>query len=484
MTDIVRRRIEALVDPGSFVPHAPAAWPFRTIPPHDPAPSPGNGVTAGFGKVEGRPVGVYAQDPEAFGGSVGLGEAAKICGLMDAAAARGCPIVGLIHSAGARIQEGVDSLAGYGEIFERNVRFSGEVPQVSVILGPCAGGAVYSPALTDFIVLARGQGEMFVTGPDVIRKSTGEETDRESLGGSAVHMGRSGVGHLEAGSMEEACGLARRLLSYLPSHRAEPPPRRESADDPGRLIPAFDAWAQGGARDRAFDVRPLLEAVADAGSFFELQPAFARNIVTALARLGGEPVGLVANNSAHLSGALDIAASEKAARFVRSCDSFGLPVVTFVDVPGYWPGVAQEHQGLIRRGAKLLFAYAEASVPKLTVVVHKAYGGAYDVMGSKHLGAAYNCAWPTAEIAVMGPAGAVEVLYKKDIAQAPDPAAFRERQIQAYRRDFVHPRLARERGYIDEVIQPSETRRRLCAKLKECLARGMVRRPRAGNIPL
>jgi acetyl-CoA carboxylase carboxyltransferase component len=472
----------SFLDTGTFQFLALPKETFRTIPAYDRKASPGNGVTVGFGRADNRPVAVFVQDPAVSGGSLGLGEAEKICALMDAAVERGCPIVGFLHSGGARIQEGVDSLAGYGEIFERNVRYSGEVPQVSVVLGPCAGGAVYSPALTDFVVLVRDRAQMFITGPDVIRQSTGEQTDRESLGGAAVHLTRSGVGHFGAETGEAAGRLARRILSYLPSRRGEAPPRTECADEARSVAPPAE-WS-GGDRRRAFEVRTVVESAADAGSFLEVQADYARNIVIGFARFGGHAVGVVANNSAHLAGALDSAASEKAARFVRLCDGFGLPVITFVDVPGYWPGVALEHDGIIRRGAKLLYAYAEATVPKLTVVLHKAYGGAYDVMGSKHLGADYNAAWPTAELAVMGPRGAVEILCRRELAEASDPETVRAGKIAEYVEKFANPRQALERGYLDEVFPPSETRARLCAKLRELLAGKRPLPARRGNIPL
>jgi acetyl-CoA/propionyl-CoA carboxylase carboxyl transferase subunit len=455
------RRIALFVR--DFAPLAPGGNPFKTIPVFDAAASPGTGVEAGFGRVDGRPVAVFAMDPAVSGGSVGLGEARKVCALMDAALERGCPVVGLLQSGGARIQEGVDSLAGYGEIFRRNVEMSGRVPQVSVILGPCAGGAVYSPALTDAVVMVRGQGEMYITGPDVIRRSTGEEVDRESLGGAAVHLAKSGVAHLGAASPEEAALLVARLLSYLPSRRGAPPP---IAPFSGKAAKPPEEWMTEGKM--ALDVRPVVASVVDEGSFLELQAEFAPNLAVGLARLEGAPVGVVANNSAHSSGALDIAASQKGARFIRLCDAFGLPVVTFVDVPGYWPGVGQEHGGIIRHGADLLRAYAAATVTRLTVVLRKAYGGAYDVMSSKHLGASASAAWPTAEIAVMGPQGAVEILHRREIAAAADPAAERERLASAYRRDVVNPRLALSRGYVDEVVPPERTRAWLCAKLKGC----------------
>jgi propionyl-CoA carboxylase beta chain len=481
MTDIAQRRVTALLDAGSFRPFASPGFSFATIRSAVKVPPAGPAVVAGFGSVDGRPAAVFASRPEVSGGAVGLAEAAAVCALMDEAEKRKCPIVGLLHSGGARIQEGVDSLAGYAEIFARNTRLSGVVPQISVILGPCAGGAVYSPALTDFVIMTEGQGEMFITGPDVIRQTTGETTDRASLGGSAVHLRKSGVAHFGAPTEEESFAL-RKLLAHLPSHRDARAPATP-ARDADRKLPELDVWLK---KDRrlAFEVRTVVESVVDEGAFLEVQKEFAHNILAGFARLAGEAVGVVANNSAHLAGALDIDASTKAARFVRTCAAFNLPVVTFVDVPGYWPGVAQEHGGIIRHGAKLLHAYAEAEVPKLTVILRKAYGGAYDVMSSKHLGADYNAAWPTAELAVMGPRGAVEIIHRKELAASPDPERLRAEKMADYVKEFVNPDMGLRGGYVDEVIAPSDTRAKLCANLKRLLAAPPRPRPPRGNIPL
>jgi len=447
---------------------------------------PGDGVVTGWGEVDGRPVCAFAQDATVFGGALGEAHAMKIVKVMDTARKAGVPIVGLDDSGGARIQEGVMSLGGYGEVFFRNVLLSGVVPQLSLILGPCAGGAVYSPAITDFVIMAKGTGQMFITGPDVVRAVTGEEVTMEALGGAETHADVSGVSHFTVGSDRDAIALARRILSYLPLNNLEDPPAspptappHSAAAELARVVPE--------AANEEYDVHAVVERVIDPGSFLEVQPGWAPNIVIAFARLEGRPIGVVANNPARLAGTLDINASTKAARFVRFCDAFNLPLLTFVDVPGFLPGMAQEHGGIIRHGAKLLYAYAEATVPMMTVILRKAYGGAYDVMCSKHLGGDLNLAWPTAEIAVMGAEGAVNILFRRDLEKgtAEEQATLRAGLTDDYRKQFLNPYLAAERGYVDDVIDPTETRARLVAGLS-LLASKRDDRPgrKHGNIPL
>ncbi|MCI4348758.1 MAG: acyl-CoA carboxylase subunit beta [Thermoplasmata archaeon] len=480
-----RARIEALFDPGSFsemgefVTHRATAFGIaeRVVP--------GDGVVVGFGQIEGRPACGFAHDATVFGGALGEAHAEKIVKAMDAAKRAGVPIVGLNDSGGARIQEGVMSLGGYGEVFARNVQLSGVVPQISLILGPCAGGAVYSPALTDFVIMARGSAQMFITGPDVIRAVTGEEVSAEALGGADAHASLSGVSHLTAASDADAIALARRLLAYLPLNNLDDPPRIDEAapaSDPGGLAALVPT-----AADAPYDVREVLSRVVDASSGLEIQPAFGANLVTEFARLAGSTIGVVANQPMHLAGCLDATASTKGARFVRFCDAFNVPLVTFVDVPGFLPGIAQEHGGIIRHGAKLLYAYAEATVPKLTVILRKAYGGAYDVMCSKHLGGDLNYAWPTAEIAVMGAEGAVNILFRKELERAAPAERERTRaeHVRAYREEFLNPYLAAGRGYIDAVIDPAETRRRLVDGLAFLATKREDRPPKKhGNLPL
>jgi acetyl-CoA/propionyl-CoA carboxylase carboxyl transferase subunit len=481
-----RERLESFFDPGTFteidafVVHRATAFGL------DERKVPGDGVVTGWGDVDGRPVCAFAQDATVFGGALGEAHAMKIVKVMETARKAGVPIVGLNDSGGARIQEGVMSLGGYGEVFFRNVLLSGVVPQISLVLGPCAGGAVYSPAITDFTIIARGTGQMFITGPDVVRAVTGEEVTMEALGGADAHAERSGVSQFTAESDRAALGLARRLLSYLPLNNLEEPPRAEprapsesAQHELARVVPE-DAQAP-------YDVHEVIARILDPESFLEVQPAFAPNLVVGLARLDGRAVGVVANNPAVLAGTLDINASTKGARFVRFCDAFNLPLLTFVDVPGFLPGTAQEHGGIIRHGAKLLYAYAEATVPMVTVILRKAYGGAYDVMCSKHLGGDLNFAWPTAEIAVMGADGAVNILFRREIEGTPpaEQPATRGRLAAEYRREFLNPYLAAERGYIDDVIDPLTTRSRLVAGLR-MLATKRDDRPgrKHGNIPL
>jgi len=447
---------------------------------------PGDGVVTGWGEVDGRPVCAFAQDATVFGGALGEAHAMKIVKVMDTARRAGVPIVGLDDSGGARIQEGVISLGGYGEVFFRNVILSGVVPQLSLILGPCAGGAVYSPAITDFVIMAKGTGQMFITGPDVVRAVTGEEVTMEALGGAEAHAQESGVSHFTANNDRDAIALARRILSYLPLNNLEDPPTappvapaHAAAGELSRVVPEDS--------NAGYDVHAVIDRVIDPDTFLEVQSAWAGNIVTGLSRLAGRSVGVVANNPAVLAGTLDINASTKAARFVRFCDAFNLPLITFVDVPGFLPGTAQEHGGIIRHGAKLLYAYAEATVPMLTVILRKAYGGAYDVMCSKHLGGDLNLAWPTAEIAVMGADGAVNILFRRDLEKGTveEQEALRARLSDEYRREFLNPYLAAERGYIDDVIDPSETRARLVAGLSLLSSKRDDRPGRKhGNIPL
>lgn len=491
-----RERVEILLDAGSFeefdafVVHQVQRFGMGENRPL------GDGVVTGMGRIDGRLVYVFAQDFTVFGGSLGLAHAAKICKVMDLALKNGAPVVGLNDSGGARIQEGVDALGGYAEIFFRNVVSSGVIPQISAILGPCAGGAVYSPAMTDFIVMTDRTSHMFITGPDVIKTVTGEAVDFETLGGAHTHASRSGVAHFAADDEEDALFTVRRILSYLPSNNKETPPRLESRPpregaqaELARIVPELP--------DKPYDMKDVIVRVVDEGSFLEVHEEYAQNIVCGFARLGGHSVGVVGNQPKVLAGVLDIAASVKAGRFVRTCDAFNVPLLTFVDVPGFLPGTDQEYRGIIRQGAKLLYAYSEATVPKLTLITRKAYGGAYDVMASKHIRADYNAAWPGAEIAVMGPEGAVNILYRKELAEAAarrgadGPAgpssvpATRADLVREYREHFANPYVAAEKGYIDDVIEPGETRARLLAQLEACLTKNEPRPWRKhGNIPL
>jgi acetyl-CoA carboxylase carboxyltransferase component len=427
---------------------------------------------------------VYAQDFTVLGGSLGESHGRKIARLMDLAYQNGAPLIGLNDSGGARIQEGVDSLAAYGEIFLRNTRASGVVPQISVILGPCAGGAVYSPGITDFVFMTEKNAYMFITGPEVIRAVTHEDVDFDTLGSAEVHHGRSGVAHFTAPNEESVLAQVRCLLSFLPSNNLTPPPFQPCGDDPRRetaelaeIVP-IDSQA-------AYDMHAVIEAVVDEGDFLEVQAEYARNILIGFARLDGHPVGLVANQPDFLAGVLDINASDKAARFIRFCDAFHIPLVTLVDTPGFLPGTEQEHNGIIRHGAKLAYAYAEASVPKVTLILRKAYGGAYIVMGSKHLAADLNYAWPAAEIAVMGPEGAVSIVFRKELEKAADPAAARAEKVRAYREELANPYVAASRGYLNDVIRPSETRTRLIASLESLRDKRQPGPSRKhGNIPL
>jgi propionyl-CoA carboxylase beta chain len=485
-----RERIDLLCDPGSFdevdrfVTHRTTDFGMgaKIVL--------GDGVVTGYGKVDSRPIAIFAQDFTVFGGSLSETNAAKICKIMDAALKIGVPIVGLNDSGGARIQEGVRSLGGYADIFLRNTLASGVVPQISAVMGPCAGGAVYSPAITDFIFMVEGTSYMFVTGPNVVKTVTHEEVTSEDLGGAHAHNARSGVAHFAARDDRECLVMMRELLSFLPPNNLEDPPRRDAGDPPGREEPRLDALVPENPV-KPYDITEAVKLIVDRangereGRFFEVQPHYARNIVTGFARLDGRPVGIVANQPAVLAGTLDIAASLKAARFVRFCDCFNVPIVTFVDVPGFLPGTTQEHGGIIKHGAKLLYAYCEATVPKLTVITRKAYGGAYDVMSSKHVRGDANFAWPSAEIAVMGPKGAVEIIFKREIDDAPDRESAEAARVEEYREKFANPYTAAERGYIDDVIEARTTRRRLCQALDMLRTKRDKNPPKKhGNIPL
>ncbi len=445
---------------------------------------PGDGVVAGHGLVEGRRVYGFAQDFTVFGGSLSETNAAKIVKIMDLAMKGGAPVVGLNDSGGARIQEGVLSLGGYADIFLRNTLASGVVPQISAIMGPCAGGAVYSPAITDFTVMVQQTSYMFVTGPDVIRTVTHEEVSKEDLGGALTHNATSGVAHFAVADDRECLALLRELLGFLPSNNLEDPPRRPSSDPPEREVAALDHLVPD-SPNQPYDMLELVRAVADDGHVLEVHRHFARNVIVGFARLDGRPVGIVANQPAHLAGTLDIDASIKAARFVRFCDAFNIPLVTFEDVPGFLPGTQQEYGGIIKHGAKLLFAFAEATVPKLTVITRKAYGGAYCVMSSKHLRTDFNFAWPGAEIAVMGPEGAVNILHRRELEAAADPQAVRAARVEEFREKFANPYVAAAHGFVDQVIQPRATRRKLIGALA-ALATKRERNPpkKHGNIPL
>ncbi len=422
-------------------------------------------VVTGWGTINGRLVYLYSQDFTVFGGSLGEVHAEKICKIMDMAMKNGAPLIGLNDSGGARIQEGVVSLGGYADIFLRNTLASGVIPQISLIMGPCAGGAVYSPALTDFIIMVRDSSYMFVTGPEVVKTVTHEEVSFEDLGGASVHSEISGVCHMAADSEADALYMVQKMLSYLPQNNMEDPPVLINTDDPLRMETRLDSLVPADAT-KPYDVKDVIHLIVDDQQFFEIHEAYAQNIVVGFARLGGHSVGIVANQPAVLAGVLDIKASEKAARFVRFCDAFNIPIITFEDVPGFMPGTAQEHGGIIRSGAKLLYAYCEATVPKVTVVTRKAYGGAYCVMSSKHIRGDVNLAWPTAEIAVMGPDGAVNIIFRKELAKAEDPVQRKAELVEEYREKFANPYVAASRGYIDDVIEPHETRSRLINALE------------------
>ncbi len=444
----------------------------------------GDGVVTGHGRIYGRDVCVFSQDFTVFGGSLSEAHAEKICKVMDLAMKTGCPVIGLNDSGGARIQEGVASLGGYAEIFWRNTQASGVVPQISAVLGPCAGGAVYSPAITDFIYMVDGTSYMFVTGPEVVKTVTHEEIDFEGLGGAQIHAGTSGVAHFVCDSEPACLEKIRDLFHYIPQHNMEAPPRGAGDDPPDRMEEKLLSIVPDSPH-KPYDVHEVISRVVDQGSFYEVHADYAKNIVVGFAHLGGDTVGIIANQPAVLAGVLHIDSSLKGARFVRFCDAFNIPLVTFEDVPGFLPGVTQEHGGIIKHGAKLLYAYCEATVPKLTVILRKAYGGAYDVMSSKHIRGDFNFAWPTAEIAVMGPKGAVEILFRRRIAEAQDSAAETDKLIAEYQEQFAHPYIAASRGYLDDVIDPRETRLRLIEALRLARNKREPGPPRKhGNIPL
>ena len=482
-----RERIDLLLDAGSFVEldelarHRSTSFGLAASRPY------GDGVVTGYGTVDGRPICVFAQDFTVFGGSLGEVFGEKIVKVMDLAVKTGCPLVGINDSGGARIQEGVVSLGLYGEIFFRNVRASGVIPQISLIMGPCAGGAVYSPAVTDFTIMVDQTSHMFITGPEVIKTVTGEDVGMEELGGARTHNTKSGNAHYLAVDESDAVEYVKTLLSFLPSNNLDELPVVEGAGADLELSDsdlALDRLIPDSVNP-PYDMHTVIESVLDDGDFCEVQPLYAQNIIVGFGRVEGRPIGVVANQPMHLAGCLDIAASEKAARFVRTCDAFNVPILTFVDVPGFLPGAGQEWDGIIRRGAKLIYAYAEATVPKVTLITRKAYGGAYDVMGSKHLGADLNFAWPTAQIAVMGAQGAVNILYRQELRDAADPVAERARLIGEYEDALANPYIAAERGYIDAVIPPSTTRGQIVRALRTLRTKRETLPPRKhGNIPL
>ena len=481
---LARERLEKLLDPGSFV---ELDRYVRHRNPHfgmmEKRPW-GDAVVTGYGTIFGRKVFVFSQDFTVFGGTLSEAFAEKICKVMDLAVKYGCPVIGINDSGGARIQEGVVSLGGYAEIFWRNVQASGVIPQISLVMGPTAGGAVYSPAMTDFILMVKETSYMFITGPEVVKTVTGEDVSFEELGGADTHASKSGVAHFAAASEEECLEDARYLLSFLPQNNVEPPPFFAPSDPVDRADAELDSIVPESS-NKPYDMRDVVHRVVDDGEFLEVHAQWAENILCGFARLGGHPVGVVANNPSALAGTLDIDSSVKAARFVRTCDAFNLPLVTFVDVPGFLPGTEQEWGGIIRHGAKLLYAYSEATVPKIAVITRKAYGGAYDVMSSKHIRADFNFAWPTAEVAVMGPEGAVNIVFRKELEEAADPEARRAELIADYKAQFANPYTAAERGYVDDVIEPSRTRAVLCDALETALTKREPRPPRKhGNIPL
>ena len=481
-----RERVDLLLDPGSFREldtfviqrsrHFGMSEPENQIL--------CDSVITGWGTIDGRLVYVFSQDFTVFGGSLSEVHAEKVCKVMDMALTTGAPVIGLNDSGGARIQEGVVSLGGYADIFLRNTLCSGVIPQISAVMGPCAGGAVYSPAITDFIFMVKGTSHMFITGPDVVKAVTHEEVTFEELGGAMTHNALSGVSHLAAESEADCLYLIREMLGYIPQNNMEDPPFVQTSDDPLRMDERLDSIVPDDP-SKPYDIKDIIRMIVDEGRFFEIQEHYAQNIVIGFARLGGHSVGIVANQPAVLAGVLDINSSTKAARFVRFCDAFNIPIVTFEDVPGFLPGVDQEHGGIIVQGAKLLYAFCEATVPKLTVITRKAYGGAYDVMSSKHIRGDYNVAWPSAEIAVMGPDGAVNIIFRKEIAEAADPAARRAELIQMYRDKFANPYVAAARGYLDDVIVPRETRPRLIEALRMLQNKRDSNPPKKhGNIPL
>lgn len=479
-----RERIEKLLDKDSFI-EIDAFVEHRSIQfDMQNTKAPGEGVVTGYGTIDGRLVFIFAQDFTTIGGSLGEMHAAKICKIMDMANKMGAPIIGLNDSGGARIQEGVDALKGYGEIFYRNTLSSGVIPQISVILGPCAGGAVYSPALTDFVFMVSGISKMFITGPQVIKAVTGEEVTPEELGGATAHNQNSGVAHFISENEQECFDQIKKLLSFIPSNNLEDPPYKATTDNPTKIMPELNTIVPLDP-NKPYDMKDVIKHIVDDNDFFEVQPLYAQNLITGFARLAGHSVGILANNPKNLAGCLDINASDKAARFIRFCDAFNIPLVTLTDTPGYLPGVAQEHGGIIRHGAKLLYAYSEATVPKLTVITRKAYGGAYIAMCSRHLGADQVFAWPTAEIAVMGPDGAANIIFKKEIENSEDPVATRKQKIDEYRDNFANPYQAAARGYIDDIIEPAVTRSKLISALEMLMSKSEKRPAKKhGNIPV
>jgi propionyl-CoA carboxylase beta chain len=481
---LAHERLEKLLDPGSFVEldrYVRHRNPYFGMMERRPY---GDAVVTGYGTIFGRKVFVFSQDFTIFGGSLSEAFAEKICKVMDLAAKLGCPLIGINDSGGARIQEGVVSLAGYAEIFWRNVQASGVIPQISLVMGPTAGGAVYSPAMTDFVLMVEDSSYMFITGPDVVKTVTGEEVTFEELGGAATHASKSGVAHFTAADEESCLEDARYLLSFLPQNNLDPPPYFPPTDPADREDAELDTLIPN-EPTKPYDIKDVVRRVVDDGEFLEVHARFAENIVCGFARLGGHPVGIVGNQPHSIAGVLDIDSSVKAARFVRTCDAFNVPLVTFVDVPGFLPGTDQEWRGIIRHGAKLLYAYCEATVPKLTVITRKAYGGAYDVMSSKHIRADFNFAWPTAEVAVMGPEGAVNIVFRKELEESDDPEARRQELIADYRGQFANPYVAAERGYVDDVIEPRRTRPVLIDALETALTKREPRpRRKHGNIPL
>jgi propionyl-CoA carboxylase beta chain len=481
---LARERAERLCDPGSFVEldryvrHRATEFGMAERRPW------GDAVVTGYGTVFGRKVFVFSQDFTVFGGSLSEVFAEKICKVMDMALKYGCPVIGINDSGGARIQEGVVSLAGYAEIFWRNVQCSGVIPQISLVMGPCAGGAVYSPAITDFVLMVEGTSYMFITGPDVVKAVTGEDVSFEDLGGAAVHAARSGVAQFISPDDESCLEDARYLLSFLPQNNLESPPYAAPSDPVDREDAELDTIVPD-TPNKPYDMKHVIERVVDDGEFLQVHERYAENIVCGFARLGGHAIGVVGNQPRTLAGVLDIDSSVKAARFVRTCDAFNIPLLTFVDVPGFLPGTAQEWGGIIRHGAKLLYAYAEATVPKLAVITRKAYGGAYDVMSSKHIRADFNVAWPTAEVAVMGPEGAVNIVFRRELTDADDPAGRRAELIAEYKEQFANPYVAAERGYVDDVIEPRRTRPVLVSALETALTKREPRPKRKhGNMPL
>ena len=479
-----RERIDALLDPQSFRELDAFVTHRATGLGLDEKRFMGDGVVTGYGTITGRLVYVYAQDFTVLGGSLGKAHADKICKAMDMAVKNGAPIIGINDSGGARIQEGVDSLAGYAEVFLRNTMASGVIPQISVIMGPCAGGAVYSPALTDWVFMVKGTSYMFITGPDIVKAVTREVVTFEELGGAQAHNAVSGVSHFMAENERECLDLVKRLLSFIPQNNMEDPPFLETPDDPQRMDVELNSIIPDNP-NKPYDMKEVIRRVVDDGNFFETHQLFARNIITAFARMGGLAVGIVAQQPSVLAGVLDIDSSDKAARFVRFCDSFNIPLIVFEDVPGFMPGVIQEHGGIIRHGAKLIYAFCEATVPKITVITRKAYGGAYIVMNSRHIRSDMVFAWPTAEIAVMGPEGAVSIVFHKELANAEDLEVERARLIGEYRDRFANPYVAASRGYVDDVIEPKETRPRLIQTLQMLQNKRDSNPPKKhGNIPL